>query len=278
MKYRSSKETSLRILAVLAENREYAQYDLHKNKKIERDYHTVLRHLRTLEKDGQIRFVRAEPGQKGGKERNIFSITLAGLILVLHEREPLWNQIDKIAKQHAEELPLIFGKWGFFQENDIRDTIIQRLRFAISLSRIPVYAYDLKALKQKMQSVETGQFVKGVETRLSPTDRKKYGEAGTKELIERVVKRHTSILKSRMEEIPYSLDREKHRLINNVFGLYYIHPSRPDEQEESVKLLKVVRKDSEIKAYVDNEINEMEKEVTQYLANIKCWKQILGTF
>jgi hypothetical protein len=80
-----------------------------------------------------------------------------------------------------------------------------------------------------------------------------------------------------MEEIPYSLDREKHRLINNVFGLY-VHLGRPDEQEESMKLLEVIRKDSEIRTYVDNQINEIEKEYAQYLANIKSWKQILGTF
>jgi DNA-binding PadR family transcriptional regulator len=276
MRTKTTVKPEMEILFVLAEHSEFEQYKLPKETGI--SYRTILRSLKLMEKADWIRLVRTEASEKGGKERNIFSITLAGLILVLHEREPLWGQIDKIAKQHTEKLSLIFGKWGFFQENGIRDTIIQRLRYAISLSRIPVYAYDLKALKQKMQSVETGQFVKGVETRLSPIDRKKYGEAGAKELIEKIVKRHASIVKSRMDEIPYSLDREKHRLINNVFGLYYIYPSRPDELEESVKLLEVVRKDSEIRAYVDNEINEIEKEFTQNLANIKSWKQILGTF
>lgn len=80
-RYQASIQTSLKILKMLAQKRECAQYDM--PKLIGKDYHTCLRHLRELENDGLVKLVRVEPAKKGGKDRKIYTLTLYGLLVAL---------------------------------------------------------------------------------------------------------------------------------------------------------------------------------------------------
>ena len=65
MQYKSSEKTMRDILRVLAVNREYAQYNM--PSAIGKDYRTILRHLRQLEKSGAIKLARTEQAKKRGK-------------------------------------------------------------------------------------------------------------------------------------------------------------------------------------------------------------------
>ncbi|MCJ7760270.1 hypothetical protein MUP59_03920, partial [Candidatus Bathyarchaeota archaeon] len=59
MKYRTSKMTSVMVLATLFENKKYPQYDM--DKAIDKDYRTVLRHLQMLEYNDLIQQGKTEP-------------------------------------------------------------------------------------------------------------------------------------------------------------------------------------------------------------------------
>jgi DNA-binding PadR family transcriptional regulator len=131
MKYRSSTETSLKILTLLAIEKEYAQYDM--PKKVRKDYRTTLRHLQDLEKHGLILLSRTEPASKGGKDRKIYTLTKAGLIVILGY-EHIYDSIDQVATNYATDFPLIFGKWQFFIENDCGDVAVQRLKDTMRLA------------------------------------------------------------------------------------------------------------------------------------------------
>jgi len=110
MKYRSSAETSFKILSLLLLVGECAQYDM--PKQIRKDYRTVLRHLRGLEKAQLICLARTEPAKKGGKDKKIYTLTLLGFAVALssYNIEPSNREIDEIIQKWRHLHP-IFGRW-----------------------------------------------------------------------------------------------------------------------------------------------------------------------
>lgn len=137
MKYRSSYDTSYRILATLAEHTEYAQYGL--PSVIGKDYRTVLRHVHHLRRRNLIYLVRTEPASKGGKDRNIYALTFPGLIAFL-KRPQLWDHsdlVDDIADKYAAYLPLVFGKWELYQRRGFKDVIAKRVQSVITDPTLP---------------------------------------------------------------------------------------------------------------------------------------------
>jgi len=291
MPYRSSEETSLNILNVLAENKEYAQYDL--DKKIEKDYHTVLRHLQALEKNGYIHLVRTEPAEKGGKERKIYELTLNGLILVLKKRSELYSAlifgkvqeetnreieeaIDQVVSIHRDKLPLIFGKWVFFKENNIKDLIVRRFIFAIQRSRLLSSLNGADKMNQELSAMKIGHLSRRENEEFLI---KLHGEVEGKKRIEEMSKHQRAIVKTLKELYEDRVSQRMRDLLNMTFGIISVDFKNKrfgDEREESTYLLKILRKDSELRAYIDNELNKIEDEHAQYLTNIKSWKQMLG--
>jgi len=160
IRYRPSFETDREIIKVLALEKEFAQYDL--PKRIGKNYRTVLRHLKDLKKDGLIKLSRTEESAKGGKERNIFTLTEYGLLYALGYSN-IWPNIDKVASNYGEILPLIFGKWDLYIEKGLRNEIIARLQavvqgFFMQLGREwyrIVKADSNKEMKIRLQKLES---------------------------------------------------------------------------------------------------------------------------
>lgn len=185
-RYRSSFETDRRIIMTLALEKEFAQYDL--DERIGKDYRTVLRRLQFLERTGLIAVVRTEDSKKKGINRKILTLTENGLLYALAnpkewdrpEEQGLWPDIDKVAQNYRDLLPLIFGEWQFYIDNGLHDEIISRLQAAVlGLSkefgadwyRI-VMADRSKALKvylQKMKDKEKARQIWGRFRRAAPT-------------------------------------------------------------------------------------------------------------
>jgi len=129
MKYAPSAETSYAILAVIVDNKEFAQYDM--PKAVGKDYRTVIRHLHDLERLELVKF-RTEAAMKGGKDRKIYSLTHKGLLFLLKtflaiadSAQEVEKGLDVFAENHQELLPLVFGKWQFYAEHGVKDLIVQ---------------------------------------------------------------------------------------------------------------------------------------------------------
>ena len=123
MVLKSIPSTDIRILRLLAENKEYAQYDMWRA--INKNYRTILRRLPILEKAGLIQVVRLEPSEKGGKEKKIYRITLQGLrFWVLMEPKVAEDKFELIAKAHKDKL-LVFKKWSYFKQKGLANFIKQ---------------------------------------------------------------------------------------------------------------------------------------------------------
>jgi len=132
VRYRSSVETSHDILAIIAQHKEYAQYDL--CSAIKKDYRTVLRHVKHLKRRNLIHLRRSEPASKGGKDRNIYGLTFQGLIAVL-KRPQFWlhsENVDDIAGKYTAHLPLVFGKWELYEQHDFKEQIVARMHFVLT--------------------------------------------------------------------------------------------------------------------------------------------------
>ena len=173
------------------------------------------------------------------------------------------EELDEIAEKHAFVLPLIFGKWSFFKENGVKDIIAKRFIRAVAGSHLSSsFPTNVRETEKKTQDMDkyTEEYFEEL-----------YGEALTpaqKGMDEALRKVYDPRLSQTMRE-----------LTNKTLGLFsvgFIDERFKDEREESMFLLQVLRKDSDLKAYIDNELNEIEKEYTQYLANVKSWKQQLG--
>jgi DNA-binding PadR family transcriptional regulator len=121
MRTKTTVTPDLKILAVLAASKEMEQYKLPKETKL--SYRTVLRTLKPLEDKNkwQIELVRTEPSKKGGKEKKIYAITLAGLLRVL--RNAPVDDIEyyrKVISTHPRLL-LTFEKWPVFKNAGLEE-------------------------------------------------------------------------------------------------------------------------------------------------------------
>ena len=263
MKYRSSIKTSLEILRVLAENKQYAQYDL--PKAISKDYRTVLRHLKTLEYNHLIRLQKTEPASKGGKDRKIYALTTEGLIMALMLEES-WAKIDKIARKHANLLPLIFGKWEFFEKHGLKNLIIEFLRKTIQ-NESPKLAYRLltfETLKVKREKGKTeNQMILDFLTQIF----------GSK----KVAERRLSEIRKAGEKISDAIE-EMCRDDITRFVLWEL-PSSLESLEKYgseffPKFLSILKKDKELSSFISSEFERLEKQYEEYLKNIRSWKKM----
>ena len=119
----STIKTQLKILMSLSEGPK-TFYDLTKREKIASNS-TVLNALREL-----VRIHEVKEEQAGSRGRKPYSLTHEGLILVLYTPKG-WEQLDTIAEGQSELLPLIFGKWHFYEENGLKEEISIRLKLAV---------------------------------------------------------------------------------------------------------------------------------------------------
>lgn len=133
MKYRSSTETSYKILLTLLEEKITLQKDL--PQKIGKDYRTTLRHLNNLYNNKLITLATYKwQGQHG----NSFTLTVTGLIealVFIHKStqpQEFYILLDEISPNYADLLPLIFGKWNFFKEKSLDLIIKERFRKALT--------------------------------------------------------------------------------------------------------------------------------------------------
>jgi hypothetical protein len=251
-RYSASIKTSGMILTALLNNKEYAQYDM--PKAIKKDYRTVLRHLKLLKQYEMIRLVREEPAKRGGKERKIFGLTVKGLLQALkfefnHEGITL-ERVEKIADAYPDSLPLIFGKWKLFRKYQVRPLIFDR--FASSLLYLPDRLSEM--------SQETISIMQKVPKQMSTGEKLPYGYKRHHEMIAPVLR--DRIRADGMDD----LDSVNH----NVF----LEPADALELSNAqLRLFSVLKKDEDLKAYVNEDFERIERVFLGYLQNIRIWKQ-----
>jgi predicted ArsR family transcriptional regulator len=253
MKYRSSLETNILILATLLENKEYPQYDL--PEAIKKDYRTVLRHLRVLEHSRLIKVVRTERSQKGGKDKNIYGLTQWGLIAILpflaqlekQKEEVFYKNVEEIAAKHKDLLPLILGKLDFFTEQGINTLVLRRFRNAA-------------------QNIHSSlQYASDGDTRETEQLFQILSRNGKSPIWERQYKKVSEAQKSIIENIDQMTEEELYKKVFLGFG-------EPSQQQEQRKLFDALSQDREIRVFISQEMETLERQSGDYLKNIHFWR------
>lgn len=115
-------DSQKKVLRKITIHGERTYYDLYRKDKVASNK-TVQLALQTLENAKLI-----QPKKKTeGTEKKPYVATLKGLLNLLIFDEEAWRQIDQIAKKHRDKL-LIFKKWQFFKEQNLKEKIIETLR------------------------------------------------------------------------------------------------------------------------------------------------------
>ncbi len=254
MKYRTSWEVEFVILAALAANKEMAQYDF--KKLIKKDYHTILRHLRRLEYLSLIDLARLEPPSRGGYQRKVYSLTVQGLVAFLQIARPELDPGDMsiIAKNYPGMLPLILGKWSFWEAKGLQQTILSRLNKALEdvPNKLLFSEPDSTKNAVKNKPMADGDII-SLFSRI-------YGEekAGG----------HFKELKEAREQLEVSLAKiTEYRITKKT-----LFDWAPLESDMFQNFLRVVVEDPDLKEFFTSCFKESEQEYMTYLGNIRSWK------
>jgi DNA-binding transcriptional ArsR family regulator len=251
MHYRSTIQTSFKILETLLVHGEYAQYDM--PKAVGKDYRTVLRHIQSLENAKLITLVRLEPAQKKGKERKIYTVTLRGLlsyltVVKLSVDKPLGFTV-LFADKFKHVLPLVFGKWHFFASNNL-DSVVSA---------------GLSSFLDKPSTrgiVETWLFM--LETPAPPKT------AVDNFFVE--LERYTGKnMKNQLERAEEKFDVAVNKTLENELYRYVFitFPINSLAAEERVKFFRCLCGDTELRSHVIKELKLLEQQYMESLRNIQ---------
>jgi DNA-binding PadR family transcriptional regulator len=119
-----NQQPEIRLLSLLANNKEFEQYKMEKATNL--SYPTILKHLKQLEAKKLLKVVRTEPSEKGGKEKKIYAITLKGLwayLFAVHKKSLKRKDLDQIINRFPDFL-VTFKKWPLFEKAKIQDRMM----------------------------------------------------------------------------------------------------------------------------------------------------------
>jgi len=114
------------MLALARSEKPLTHYQLWKKHKVAASNKTVLMTLNRLKKKDMIK----SRHERTGRKRKFYNLTFFGLVASLTYRKT-WQLIDEIAKAQKNMLPLLFGKWAFFKKEHILEEVIERLKSTV---------------------------------------------------------------------------------------------------------------------------------------------------
>jgi DNA-binding Lrp family transcriptional regulator len=114
---KSVTNTRSQILRLLAVNKKMAQYNI--PEKIGKDYSTVFRQLKKLKNKNLVKVVATITSKKRGKDKDIFGLTLFGLLVGFREDVLTTKHLPQIIEVFKEDIPLVFGEWSYFKKEGV---------------------------------------------------------------------------------------------------------------------------------------------------------------
>lgn len=181
-----------------------------------------------------------------------YDLTFFGFVTCLLDKKS-WKFIDEIANQQAEVLPLIFGKWSFFEEQGIKSDIFRRLPAAL-LSITEKWENIIRFSEWKQEPPEDFSDIEPIFQDVG------YNESKIKEDIRRLQDAHKIISKPLFNPI-----EELTKIV--FFGL----PKWDLSSREQEVFLSKLRKDSDLYDYIKYELYDLKEEHEFYLKNINSW-------
>lgn len=106
--------------------------------------------IKKLEREGDV-YVEKENQKIGGKGQpvRIIRITKRGLFKLL-AHDDAWAFIDKIASNHKDKLPIIFGYWDHFVKEGVKSKVIEAMRIFFK-NPLPYFSREFSKMKKEVQ-------------------------------------------------------------------------------------------------------------------------------
>jgi DNA-binding PadR family transcriptional regulator len=230
--------------------------------------------LYSLNKLRFVGFIKSEkvPNRNGflGRRATLFTPTILGLYVVL-----LWTEdrveerpsLDEIADHNKLTLPLIFGKWKFFEDEGVKNIALELLKNAI-YEALPVFWPIIQnriAEYLRFKKKELGKMIL-----LSPDQRKRRLAMMLKiiEYAEGKAKREIEDFFKACETFDTATDGF---LTEKLYQKFFF-PTRQTPQGYT-DFLAACRKDKELSQYILKLLEEMENFHTNILASIQTVKE-----
>jgi len=128
-------ESQIIALSALSEEGPTNIYQV--QKKTGKTYSLMFNAIKELEKRGLVKLLEKKKTSKGTMA-NIYDLTLKGVLSVLEGELPTedteeWNydKIHRIIKKYESLLPLVFGKWSYFQAIGVERAALYRLHAVV---------------------------------------------------------------------------------------------------------------------------------------------------
>lgn len=156
---------------MIAEKGEKSYRQLFKNEKIANSNKTVLYALKRLNYmellDGELG--DNEGHRPSGRKSTYYNLTSDGLILALYYLQKLdkykfIESLDKISTKQRKLLPFIFGKWSFYERNNLKDVTIARLYAVIKTEGADLEKFvEFRRHSMELELKQKDQFQKNLE-------------------------------------------------------------------------------------------------------------------
>lgn len=266
MVYNRTIQTQKAILQVLALKKEIAQYDLPQH--VNKNYTTTFRRLRNLEEQGLAKVARTVASTKKGKRKKIYKITFLGLVKVLAKQENIYKDIDKVAQIHVDFLPLVFGKWEFFEKSGLKKTIVEHIKLAsITLNSAVFWALKMRNFEEIRQYE--------AQYKESEKERERLARKLFRDRAYMVLKRSRNNIKM-IRTLAKDVPDPTREFVNIVFGLStataytgmrsHIHLNiYVVKTKDFTDFLTKLHKDAEIRAYIAKELQGLLKEHEEHM-------------
>ena len=119
-------KTIMAVLALLAKNKEQNKWQI--KKVLKKSYGNIHVTIQGLKDKGLLEVYRTKKSAKNPNQQvEYYGLTFRGLENALILDSSLWNEIDQVAKTHADKL-LVFKKWDFFEKEGLKETVKKSLR------------------------------------------------------------------------------------------------------------------------------------------------------
>lgn len=257
------------VVALARSKRPLTHYQLWKKHKVAASNKTVLVTLNRLEKKHMIDSRQEQVGRK----RKFYNLTFFGLLASLTYRKA-WQWIDEIAAAQKNMLPLVFGKWAFFKKEHVLDEVMERLKFeifrlwksSVSYFIMPetlssFLAMERMSTRQKLASIEYKRWKES--TSLAIDELTKLVSGGDECRVD-----FTSLVFG-IHNLPWwPLDVESAYSEMNKENLKKLKL----KVERQKKLLQVLRRDPELKKYIDYCLKFDRTVFEIQMENVNSWR------
>ena len=231
------------ILEYLLYNKQADRKEFKKD--LGRDYKSIVRYIRSLEKEHYIQVVDTVNSKYGGLDKLIYGLTELGFYHTLAELEQIWEKLDIVAAQYPDTLPLLFGKIDFFKEQMVYDQVIKRFRKAILVHQLE---HEKKLLEIRIQKNQIKKETVGKNSSPINNDNENFFE--------------NSLWFQNINQLT-------HFSSNITFSTFF---SSNLSENENQSFLKTVSRDPDIDEYLESQFESLETVISGNLEVLRKWK------